>query len=121
MRPRQLICAVGCVAMLAPACTSLPLSQRADIRKQQYLATHRETPSETATAVDLGYVVPGMDQEQVVVVLGQPSYQRTFASGTVRVWLYSVARFHQDQMHSHGASSFRLTFVTGRLTTIEPV
>ena len=62
-----------------------------------------------------------MYQEQVWVVLGDAVTKARGSDGTVEVWLYPAVRFHQDAVHSHGASSFRLVFIDGILRVIEPI
>ena len=113
--------AVAAVGLVLSACTYVPLRQRAAFRKQQYFAAHREVEPATAKAIDTGHVILGMDTEQVWVVLGDPLRKKAFSSGTVEVWLFSSTRLHQDPMHSHGAESFRLVFMNGRLVIIEPI
>ncbi len=60
--------------------------------------------------------------------MGDPVRHRVFSGdtsgsrrATVEVWLYPAHKLHQDQLHSHGAISFRLTFIDGRLAIIEPI
>lgn len=61
-----------------------------------------------------------MNREEVWVVVGDPVRKSMFRGGTVEVWLYPAVRFHQGP-GTHGADSFRLVFVNGRLTIIEPI
>lgn len=103
------------------ACVDVPLRRRAAVRQQQYLASHREVPPEIAKAIDTGHVLLGMDRDQVWTVLGDPVRKATFSSSKVDVWLYPAVRLHQDQLHAHGVDSFRLVFMDGRLTLIEPI
>lgn len=114
-------CTVGVLGVLLSACIHVPLRQRAEFRKQQYFAAHREMAPGTVKAIDTGHVIPGMDREQVWVVLGDPLRKKEFSPGGVEVWLYPSTRLHQDQMHSHGAETFRLVFMNGRLAIIEPI
>ena len=62
-----------------------------------------------------------MDREQVWVVMGDPVRRSLFHGNAIEVWLYPSVRFHQDPQHSHGASSFRLTFIDDSLRLIEPI
>ena len=72
--------------------------------------------------MEAGHVVLGMDPLQVRAVLGDPLQERTPAGdGVVMLWLYPGHRLHQDPFRSHGATLFRLVFVRGRLTLIEPI
>lgn len=103
------------------ACVSVPLRGRQQYRREQYLASQREVSPRIAQAIESGHVVPGMDREQVWVVLGDPVRKALFSAGKVEVWLYPSGRFHQDPVHSHGASSFRLVFIDGLLQLIEPI
>lgn len=86
------------------------------------METHRELPPGIEEAMDHGHVALGMDQTQVVVVLGQP-LKRTEYGGSppVEVWLYPGARFHQDPLRTHGATLFRLVFIDARLRSFEPL
>ena len=112
---------VALALILLAGCVRVPLWARAEFRKQQFFATHREVSSAVATAIDTGHVILGMDREEVSVVVGDPVRKSVFRSGAVEVWLYPAVRFHQDPAHSHGADSFRLVFIDGRLRVIEPV
>ena len=107
--------------LTAGGCASAPRFARADLRRQQYLATHREVPVDIAVAINAGHVSLGMDRDQVRAVLGEPVRIAEFSRSHAEIWLYPASRFHQDQMHSHGAESFRLVFLGERLSTIEPV
>lgn len=106
--------------MLMTACVYVPLRGRAQYRREQYFATHTEVPTAIAQAIATGHVIPGMNQEQVWVVVGDPLRKNLFPARHAEVWLYSSVRFHQDPAHSHGAASFRLVFVDGILRFIEP-
>lgn len=112
---------IGTLGVILSTCVYVPLRKRADFRKQQYFASHRELAPDTAKAIDSGHVIPGMDREQVWVVLGDPVRKSVFSSGHVEVWLYPAVRLHQDQLHSHGTESFRLVFMDDRLVIIEPI
>ena len=103
------------------ACVYVPLRGRQEYRRQQYFASRRELSPTITHAIETGHVVPGMDREQVWVVLGDPVRKSLFPSAKVEVWLYPSVRFHQDPVHSHGASSFRLVFIDGILRVIEPI
>ncbi|MBI3491393.1 MAG: hypothetical protein HY047_06370 [Acidobacteria bacterium] len=103
------------------ACVYVPLRGRPQYRREQYFANHRELSPTIANAIETGHVVPGMDREQVWVVVGDPVRKSLFAAANVEVWLYPSVRFHQDPAHSHGASSFRLVFIDGILRIIEPI
>lgn len=117
---RILALSLGAMLMLS-ACVYVPLRQRAAFREQQYFATHRELPPEIRNAIDTGHVILGMDREQVWTVLGDPVRKAIFSSGRFESWLYPANRLHQDQLHSHGANSFRLVFIDGRLALVEPI
>ena len=121
MSPFRRGCAAFTLGVTLTACVYVPLRQRASYRKQQYFAAHRELAPAVAQAIDTGHVIDGMDREQVWVVLGDPQRKSVFSSGRFEVWLYPATRFHQDPQHSHGADSFRLVFVDGRLEIIEPI
>lgn len=103
------------------ACVYVPLRGRQQYRREQYFAAHRELSPTVANAIETGHVVPGMDREQVWVVVGDPIRKSLFPASKVEVWLYPSVRFHQDPAHSHGASSFRLVFIDGILRVIEPI
>ena len=90
-------------------------------RETAYFATHRDVPADIAGAIRLGHVLPGMDREQVRVVLGEPfrvKKLRSVADG--EQWLYGAERLHQDHFRSQGASFYRITFIDGRVTSIDP-
>ncbi len=73
-----------------------------------------------AAAIERGHVIIGMDQEQVTVVLGTAAKRTSFGGRPpVDVWIYPAARFHQDQLHAHGATLFRLLFRDGRLVSYD--
>lgn len=114
-------CSLFSLCVMLSACVDVPLRQRAAFRQQQYLSTHREVPRDIAKAIDTGHVLLGMDREQVWTVLGDPVRKTTFSASKCDVWLYPSFRLHQDQLHSHGADSFRLVFIDGRLAIIEPI
>lgn len=102
-------------------CVHVPLRGRQQYRREQYFAKHGELSPVIAQAIVDGHVVAGMDREQVWVVVGDPVRKSLFSAGQVEVWLYPSVRFHQDPVHSHGASSFRLVFIDGILRIIEPI
>lgn len=114
-------CLLTVFACAAYGCATGPHLAGAADRRQQYLATHAGIPADLATAIDVGHVSPGMSREQVRAVLGEPVRVTAFSRSDSEIWLFPVSRFHQDQMHSHGAASFRLLFIADRLTTIEPI
>lgn len=114
-------CALLSLCVTLTACVYVPLRQRASYRIDQYFAAHPELAPATAQAIEAGHVIPGMDREQVWVVLGDPLRKSVFSLGRFEVWLYPATRLHQDQLHSHGAASFRLVFIEGRLAIIEPI
>ena len=102
-------------------CVYVPLRGRQQYRRDQYFANHGELSPVIAQAIENGHVVPGMDREQVWVVVGDPVRKSLFPDGHVEVWLYPSGRFHQDPVHSHGSSLFRLVFIDGILRIIEPI
>lgn len=102
-------------------CAHVPLRGRQQYRREQYFASHPELSATIANAIQTGHVVPGMNREQVWVVVGEPVRKSLFRGATVEVWLYPSVRFHQDPVNSHGASSFRLVFIDGILRVIEPI
>ena len=108
-------------ASTASGCATGPHLLGGADRRQQYLAAHTGIPADLASAIDVGHVSPGMNRDQVRAVLGQPLRITAFSRSHAEIWLFPVSRFHQDQMHSHGAVSFRLVFIGDRLTTIEPI
>lgn len=109
------------VLLVASGCASVPLRDRQQYRREQYFATRRELSPTITNAIETGHVVPGMDREQVWVVVGDPAKKSLFPAARAEVWLYPSVKFHQDPAHSHGASSFRLVFVNGILQFIEPI
>ena len=109
------------VLLVTAACASVPLRERQQYRREQYFATHAELSPTIAQAIQTGHVVPGMDREQVWVVVGDPVKKSLFPASKAEVWLYPTVKFHQDPAHSHGASSFRLVFVNGILLFIDPI
>lgn len=122
-RMRKPLCAYvfTMFALTAVGCASVPRLARADLRRQQYLATHRGIPVDIALAIEAGHVSPGMDRDQVLAVLGQPVRTSAFPRSHAEIWLYPASRLHQDQIHAHGAASFRLVFLDERLSMIEPI
>jgi outer membrane protein assembly factor BamE (lipoprotein component of BamABCDE complex) len=103
------------------SCASIPPSARAQYRRDQYFSKPQEMSSEIANAMRNGHVVPGMTMEQVWVVVGDPVLKSAFPTASAEVWLYPSVRFHQDHLHGHGATSFRLVFVDGVLRIIDPI
>ena len=106
--------------LLVTGCVYVPLRARQEFRKQQFFATLRELSPAIATAIKTGHVIVGMDREEVWVVVGDPIRISVFRGGAVEVWLYPAVRFHEGP-GTHGADSFRLVFIDGRLTIIEPI
>lgn len=103
-------------------CASVPLSAHASFRMAEYFATERELPPAIARAIEIGHVVPGMDQEQVYVVQGTPSRKARFpGQPEIEVWIYPSHKLHQDPLRTHGVWLLRLVFLDGRLTLIEPI
>ena len=121
MRNRSSFGVLAALLLTVAACAHVPLRGRQQYRRDQYFASQRELAPTIAYAIQTGHVVPGMDREQVWVVLGDPVRKSLFEAKWVEVWLYPSERFHQDPVHSHGASSFRLVFIGGILRIIEPI
>lgn len=91
-------------------------------RSSQYLSAHPETPAEIAEAIRQGHVVLAMDQEQVLAAAGEPDIRSRFGGARYpEVWLYRAVRLYQDILRSHGASFFRIVFLNGRVSSIEPL
>lgn len=114
--------ALAALALATAGCVHVPPQGRASVRWAEYQEMHRELPAPIARAMGSGHVMLGMDPEQIWVVLGTPS-RRTRHGGAppVEVWLYPAHRLHQDALHSHGATLFRLVFSGDRLVLIEPL
>lgn len=75
-----------------------------------------------AEAIRQGQVTLAMDQEQVLAALGEPDIRSRFGGARYpEVWLYRVARLQQDLARTHGASFFRIVFLKGRVSFIEPL
>ena len=75
-----------------------------------------------ADAIVRGHVIAGMDQEQVKVVLGEPVRRSRFErQPPVDVWISQWYKLHQDHMRAGSTPLFRLVFVGGRLTVVEPI
>ena len=109
---------------LACACVHVPASQRASVRRDAYLAAHRELPPSIAKAIIDGHVVGGMDRDQVKAVLGEPLKTSIFGrkDGTrTEVWIFPAVRLHQDRVGGEHGTLFRLVFIDGRLAVMEPV
>ena len=119
-QPGHCVIVVGLLATIA-GCASAPRIERADVRRQLYLAAHQGISADLAAAIDSGHVLPGMDRDQVRAVLGQPIRVTEFSRSHAEIWLFPASRLHQDKMHSHGAASFRLVFIDQRLSTIDPI
>ena len=110
-------------SLAGQVCASVPRSRRAEARKADYFAVSREISDVDRSAIERGHVLPGMDAEQVWVVLGEPGWRRRFVSrtGSVDIWIYQGIRLHQDQMRATAHSTFRIVFVDGRVRLIEPL
>jgi hypothetical protein len=98
----------------------VPPHGRAAFRLAEYFETHKETPASVAEAMHRGHVVGGMDEAQVLAVLGEP-IRRTRHQGTSapEVWIYPGHKIHQGL--AHGATLYRLVFLDGRLRILEPI
>jgi hypothetical protein len=91
-------------------------------RSSRYLSAHPGTPSDIAEAISQGHVILAMDQDQVVAAVGQPDVRSRFGGARrPEVWLYRAVRLYQDILRSHGASLFRIVFVDGRVSVVEPL
>lgn len=113
--------AVTLVAALWTAgCAHVPLRERASFRLAEYFEDHREVPPVIAEAMQRGHVTLGMDEEQVVAVLGDPVRRVQYdGPGAPQVWIYRGHKLHQG--YAHGASLYRLVFLDGRLRVLEPI
>jgi hypothetical protein len=79
-------------------------------------------PPDIAEAISQSHVILTMDKDQVIAAVGQPDIRSRFGGARYpEVWLYRVARFHQDLPRSHGTSFFRIVFLSGRVNFIEPL
>ena len=107
----------------ASTCVTVPRSGRSAARKADYFAVRRELAPSIVDAIERGHVLPGMDAEQVWVVLGDPIRKTRFTNSdaAIEVWLYPGHRLHQDQLHAHGNSMFRIVLVDGRVRIVEPL
>lgn len=121
MRNPLCVCVFMTFTLTGAGCASMPPLTRADLRQQRYLSTHRGISAEFARAIEAGHVSRGMDRDQVTAVLGDPVRKSAYSRSYAEIWLYPASRFHQDGMHAHGATSFRLVFLADRLSTIEPI
>jgi hypothetical protein len=107
-------------ALWAAGCVHVPLRGKAAFRLAEYFETHREVPPAIAEAMQRGHVTLGMDEEQVVAVLGEPVRRvRYDEPGVPQVWIYRGHGLHQGDVH--GASLYRLVFLDGRLCVWEPI
>ena len=113
--------AVALVAALWTAgCAHAPLRERASFRLAAYFENHREVPPAVAEAMRRGHVAFGMDEEQVVAVLGDPVRRVHYdGPGGPQAWIYRGHKLHQG--YAHGASLYRLVFLDGRLRVLEPI
>ena len=107
-------------AAWAARCVHVPLRERAGFRLEEYFDNHRELPPPVADAMRRGHVTLGMDEEQVLAVLGEPVRRVRFdGPGAAQVWIYRGYKLHQG--YAHGASLYRLVFLEGRLRVLEPL
>ena len=101
-------------------CVHVPLRERAAFRLAEYLDNHAEVAPSVAEAMRQGHVTLGMDEEQVLAVLGEPVRRvRYDRAATPQVWIYRGHKLHQG--YAHGASLYRLVFLDGRLRVLEPI
>ena len=107
-------------AFWTAGCAHVPLRERAAFRLAEYFENGREVPPAVAEAMQRGHVTLGMDEEQVVAVLGEPVRRvRYDGPGAPQVWIYQGHKLHQG--YAHGASLYRLVFLDGRLRVSEPI
>jgi hypothetical protein len=91
-------------------------------RSSRYLSAHPATPPDISDAIKQGHVILAMDKDEVVAAAGEPDIRSRFGGARYpEVWLYRAARFHQDLPRSHGSSFFRIVFLNGRVSFIEPL
>jgi hypothetical protein len=123
MRSNVLVAAqVFVIAAALWGCANLPRSAFATVRQADYFASHGELSPQIRTAIENGHVVVGMDREQVIVVLGQPTRRTLFKhDDRVEAWLYLGHKLHQDTLHSPRAGLVRIIFLEGRVALIEPL
>ena len=101
------------------ACVHVPLRERAAYRLDEYFASHGEI-APVAYAMRRGHIALGMDEEQVLAVLGNPVRRTRYEGrGAAQVWTYRGHQLHQG--YAHGASLYRLVFLDGRLRVLEPI
>ena len=104
------------------ACAHVPPSAHASVRQERYFGEPRELTPSIADAIRRGHVIPGMNQDQVWVVLGDPVRKTTFQSDRlIELWLYPGYKLHQDQLRADRADLFRLVFRDGILILVEPL
>lgn len=109
-------------SLLEARCTSVPPRPSFRQRAAAYFAVHRDVPPDVIEAIKLGHVLPGMDRDQVWVVLGEPLQRKpSRASSRIEQWLYPAYRIHQDHFRSQAAFLFKITFIDGRVTGIDPL
>ena len=70
------IVGVAVALILLAGCVRVPLRARAQFRREQFFATHREVSPAVATAIDTGHLIIDMDRDEVRVVLGVPTSVR---------------------------------------------
>ncbi len=122
LTPGPLRVAIVLAVLAQGACAHLPASRYAEARKARYFEAHREISPAIAEAIVRGHVIAGMDQEQVKVVLGEPVRTTRFErQPPIDVWIYQWYKLHQDQVRAGSTHLFRLVFVGGRLTVVEPL
>lgn len=110
------------LAAMVTACAHLPPSAYASVRKARYFAEPRELTPSIMEAIHRGHVIPGMDRDQVWVVLGDAVRETTFKSDRlIEIWLYPGHRLHQDQLRGDRADLFRLVFRDSILILVEPL
>jgi hypothetical protein len=122
-RLRVLVAAqIVVIAAALCGCMNLPRSAFASVRQAEYFASHDELSPQIRTAIENGHVVVGMDREQVIVVLGQPTRRAWFKhDDQAEAWLYLGHKLHQDTLHSPRAGLVRIIFLEGRVALIEPL
>ena len=126
-RPSRFLRELALVALLfslliEARCVSA--SPRPSFRQRSiaYFAVHRDVLPDVIEAIKLGHVLPGMDRDQVWVVLGEPLQRKpSRASSRIEQWLYPAYRIHQDHFRSQAAFLFKITFTDGRVTGIDPL
>ncbi len=107
-------------AFALAGCVHVPLRERAAFRLAEYFEGHREVAPSVAEAMQRGHVTLGMDEAQVIAVLGEPVRRVQYGGPRVpQVWIYRGYKLHQG--YAHGASLYRFVFLDGRLRVLEPI